>query len=62
MCNRKKVAQDRDSWKKTVEHARSLQRLQRFIRRRRRRLFVELNSVLEDIRLGELYSKAEKLV
>jgi len=35
--NWKKVAQDRDSWKKTVEHARSLQRLQRFIRRRRRR-------------------------
>ena len=31
----KKVAQNRDSWKKVVEQARTLYRLQRFIRRRR---------------------------
>jgi len=31
--NWKNVAQDRDSWKKTVELARTLHRLQRFIRR-----------------------------
>ena len=33
--NWKKVAQDRDSWNKTVEQARTLHRLLRFIRRRR---------------------------
>ena len=32
--NWKKVAQGRDSWKKTVEQARNLHRLYRFIRRR----------------------------
>jgi hypothetical protein len=31
--NWKKVAQDRDSWKKAVEQAGTLHRLQRFIRR-----------------------------
>jgi len=34
ICNWKKVAQNRDSWKKLVEQARTLYRLQRFIRRR----------------------------
>ena len=33
--NWKKVAQDTDSWNKTVEQARTLHRLLRFIRRRR---------------------------
>ena len=33
--NWKKMAQNRDSWKKAVEQARTLYRLQRFIRRRR---------------------------
>ena len=32
-CNWKKVAKNRDSWKKVVEHARTLYRLQQFIRR-----------------------------
>ena len=36
-CNWKKVVQNRDSWMKVVEQARTLYRLQRFIRRRRRR-------------------------
>ena len=31
-CNWKEVAQNRDSWKKVVEQARTLYRLQRFIR------------------------------
>jgi len=35
--NWKKVAQNRDSWNKVVEQARTLYRLQRFIGRRRRR-------------------------
>jgi hypothetical protein len=35
VCNWKKVAQDRDRWKKTVEQSRTLHRLKRFIRRRR---------------------------
>ena len=35
ISNWKKVAQNRDSWKKVVEQARTLYRLQRFIRRRR---------------------------
>ena len=35
--NGKNVAQNRDRWKKVVEQARTLNRLQRFIRRRRRR-------------------------
>jgi len=36
--NWKKVAQNRDSWKKVVEQARTLYRLQRCIRRRRLKL------------------------
>ena len=36
--NQKKVAQNRDTWKKVVERARTLYRLKRFIRRRRRRV------------------------
>jgi hypothetical protein len=36
LCNRKKVAQNRDSWKKVVKQARTLYRLKRFIRRRSR--------------------------
>jgi len=36
ISNWKKVAQNRDSWKKVFEQARTLYRLQRFIRRRRR--------------------------
>jgi len=35
--NWKKVAQNRDSWKKVVEQARILYRLQRFKRRRRKK-------------------------
>jgi len=35
--NWKKVVQDRDRWKKVVEQARTVYRLQRFRRRRRRR-------------------------
>jgi len=34
--NWRKVAQNRDSWKKVVEQARTLYRMQRFIKRRRR--------------------------
>ena len=34
ISNWKKVAQNRDSWRKVVEQARTLYRLQRFIRRR----------------------------
>jgi len=34
ICNWKKVAQNRDSWKKVVEQARTVYRLQHFIRRR----------------------------
>ena len=34
VCTWKKVAQDRDSWKKAVEQARTLHRQQRFVRRR----------------------------
>jgi hypothetical protein len=33
VCNWKKIAQNRDSWKKAVEQARTLYRLYRFIRR-----------------------------
>ena len=36
--NWKKVAQNRDSWKKVVEQARTLYRLQYFIRRRHNKL------------------------
>jgi len=36
ISNWKKVAQNRDSWKKVDEQARTLYRLQHFIRRRRR--------------------------
>jgi hypothetical protein len=35
ICNLKKVAQNRDSWKKAVEPTRTLYRLLHFIRRRR---------------------------
>jgi len=35
--NWKKVAQNRESWKKVVEQVRNLYRLKRFVRRRRRR-------------------------
>jgi len=38
VCNWKKVAKNRDSWKKVVEQARTLYRLQRWRRRRRRRM------------------------
>jgi len=36
ISNWKKVAQNREGWKKVVEQARTLYKLQRFIRRRRR--------------------------
>jgi hypothetical protein len=46
ICDWKNVVQNRDRWKKVVEQARTLYRLQRFIRRRgrrrRRRIFVTL--------------------
>ena len=37
ISNWKKVAQNTDCWKKVLEQARTLYRLQRFMRRRRRR-------------------------
>jgi hypothetical protein len=45
--NLKKMAQNRDSWKKAVEQARTLYRLQRFIRRRER----ERSSLFSDTAL-----------
>jgi len=40
VCNWKKVAQDRERWKKVVEQARTSNRLWRFIRRRRRYTYI----------------------
>jgi hypothetical protein len=38
--NSKKVLQNRDSWKKVFEQARTLYRMQRFVRRRRSRIAI----------------------